>query len=104
MSFSFVIQASFDEDLSAAIDAAVDEQIASAETNGYVSNLVNAKALGMIELAKEHVSTTAGSIARPGDRLSVSVSGHANPSKDPEPGWADNALTVSVSQLAAKEA
>lgn len=99
MSFSIGIQAKVDEDLGAAIDRAVAEDIERGHANNYVPNSEAARDLGMIEIAKAAVSAAADTIARPGDGLSISLSGHANPSGEPKPGWASNSLTVSVTQI-----
>lgn len=104
MSFSLSTTATIGEDsISDLVDAAVDEQLEQAATHGYDSNFVNAKALGVIELAKGAAEAIAGAIAREGDVVSISINGHANPTKDPVAGWADNALTVVVTQRARKE-
>jgi ribosomal protein L18 len=98
MSFSFQVTAKVGE-TDAAIDEAVAKDLANAETNKYVSNLVNAEAIGLIALAKKTAAGVASAVARDGDTVTISISGHANPSKEPEPGWASNMLNVSVSQV-----
>lgn len=39
-----------------------------------------------------------------GKRFSVALSGHANAGHEPTPGWANDCITVSVTQLAATPA
>jgi hypothetical protein len=98
MSFSFQTTAKVGE-TDAAIDEAVAKDLASAEANKYVSNLVNAEAIGLIALAKKAAADVASAAARDGDTVTISISGHANPSKEPEPGWASNMMTVGVVQV-----
>lgn len=98
MSFSLSIQATVgatDE----AIDAAVEADIANAKANKYVPNVEAARELGMIEAAKAHVAAVVEKIARDGDTVTISLSGHANSSTDPQSGWASNMLNVSVTQV-----
>lgn len=97
MSFSFATTAEVGH-TDEAIDKVVEGQIATA-TEGYVPNVIPAKELGMIDAAKAHVRVVAEAIAREGDLVSISITGHANPSKDRNSGWASNMLNVNVSQV-----
>ena len=99
MSFSFTIQTKPGDNIDAVVEAAVDEQIEQAHANNYEPNVELARALGMIEAVKRHIHAVRSAIARPEDRLSITVSGHANPSAEPNPGWASNMLSVSVNQV-----
>lgn len=50
--------------------------------------------------AAEHAERFAADLGDGYEGLSVSVSGHANPDRDPYAGWADECMTVSVTALA----
>lgn len=40
-----------------------------------------------------------GALGDPGGKYSFNVSGHANPDHQPAPGWANDSLTISISQI-----
>jgi hypothetical protein len=105
VSFSFSVEAKVGDDLGEVIDLAVEKQLADAAAGGYEANIANASGLGMIAAAKEYINALAPKVANEGDTLGISISGHANPGKDEVPGWAANAIYVSISQrYATKEA
>lgn len=40
-------------------------------------------------------------VSRPGDSVTVNLSGHYNKDHEPQPGWADDMIIVRISQLPA---
>jgi hypothetical protein len=54
------------------------------------------------ELLKSAISTVSwmcANVAKPNETVQVSISGHWNGGFEPKPGWASNALTISVTQV-----
>ncbi len=50
------------------------------------------------EDAKYAARELAYSVGRPDDQVVVSLSGHVNPGHQPRPGWANDMITVTVTQ------
>lgn len=84
------IEASMGTDVGAAIDEAV--AAAGSQVEGSTAQIAAAReaALGLIT-----------AVARPEDRVRITMSGHSNPDGAPRPGWADQMVTVSISQIPA---
>lgn len=49
-----------------------------------------------IAYAVEAAKVLAAAIGRPGDRVKVIMSGHANPDHAPYPGWSNEFITITV--------
>lgn len=79
----------------AAIGAAIDEAIARAGDQVAGSD-------DQIRAARAAAINLADAVARPGDVVRITMSGHSNPDRAPRPGWADQTVTVSVVQIPAK--
>ena len=79
----------------AAIGEAIDEAIAKAGSQ------VEGSA-DQIHAARAAAVALADAVARPGDVVRITMSGHSNPDRAPRPGWADQTVTVTVVQVPAK--
>ncbi len=49
-----------------------------------------------IDAVLEALENLAGVVGRPGDKLIVSLSGHANPDHGPCEGWADERISITI--------
>ena len=63
---------------------------------------------GMQDAMREHGDRISGALSgllevvgRDGDQVNVTVSGHANPGHAPTPGWADETVTITITQVPA---
>lgn len=54
------------------------------------------------QVAMEVAEQLAKVVGRPGDKVIVTLSGHANPGHAPRQGWANEVVTVSVSAVPSK--
>lgn len=93
MSFSFHTVS--DNNRSAIRDAIVEKINAD-------PNCANAKSLDIFSDVIAFAQYVAEATCRPEDQVSISVYGHANPSTDPVVGWANNSVTVGVTQIVKK--
>ena len=78
-----------------AIEAAIDTAIANAGSQVEGSD-------AQIAAARTAALALAAAVARPEDGVRISMSGHSNPDRAPRPGWADQMVSVTVSQVPAK--
>lgn len=92
MSWSLHTEASMDEDISAAIDLAAQD--------------LNPQALEAIKFADEQyqqakyaATLMASAVARPHDRISITLSGHYNQDRSPRDGWSACTIYVGISQI-----
>lgn len=53
----------------------------------------------LLEAAVQTALRLAAAVARPEDRIAVTVTGHANVDHAPREGWADEYLTVTVNRI-----
>lgn len=58
-----------------------------------------AAAAGHMLAIKEALAILVPAILRDGDTVRVTVSGHANADNEPNPGWASNGITISITQV-----
>lgn len=99
MSFSFQVQAKVGEDdVAEKVLEKMDDQIERAHQNNYQANEEMATSGAMIGQAARFAAEVVAEMAREGDTVSISVSGHGNPSKEPNPGWASNMISVHITQ------
>ena len=54
--------------------------------------------------ARKAVRLLAAAVGRPGDQVSVAMSGHANPGHAPHDGWGDEFITITVRAIPAPPA
>lgn len=85
MSWNVTIVADMSTDISKAIDEAFDE---------------NARERGgpQLEYAKEAALSLLTGVARPQDRVRISLTGHYNEGCEPTAGWSNCFISLSVSQ------
>ena len=92
MSWSVTINVNPNESIDDAIKAAFDQNPEARKQGG-----------PQIEMAIEAAYLLIQGVSRPQDGVVIRLSGHYNPNLAPTPGWADCMISVSVSQIAAKE-
>lgn len=81
----------------------VDDPRELAELGWFVSaSLDDEETRGQILTALASAKRQFGEVTREGDAANVTISGHTNPGKAPRPGWADQYITVAVTQVPAE--
>lgn len=99
MSFSFGFEVVVGQDDPAEkLKEKIDADLQAAKTGGYEANVSNAGELDWIDDIEDYIAYIGPKIAREGDTLAVSISGHANPSTEPAEGWASNTVSISLTQ------
>ena len=90
MSFSITFKADPDETVGEAFEKAdIPNKEIARETGG-------ALLMSALEYAADSM---VAEVAKPDESVQVSISGHWNGGLEPKPGWAANALTISVGQI-----
>lgn len=89
MSYSFYAPDAELGDLKAVLEASAEAGVPEPQKTN---------AADAIAAAIDAVVALAPTITRSGDKLTVSISGHANEGCAPTPGWADCAVSISITQ------
>lgn len=64
-----------------------------------LSDDVGSEQAEQLTAAREALAALVGAVGRPGDKVVVTLSGHANPGHAPRPGWANECITVQVTAV-----
>jgi len=98
MSYALGVRGSHDEILDK-----LEEQVKDVEASGAYEHTP-----GMAEAVHDHLKLAqdlvsdiveSGKVVKPGQHVSVSISGHANPEHVQLSGWANDCLTIAIGQI-----
>ncbi len=64
-----------------------------------LSDEVESEQAEQLAAAREALAALVDAVGRPGDKVVVTLSGHANPGHGPRPGWANECVTVQVTAV-----